>query len=225
VSDKESIIVSLKDPLRTGTWGLFVNDQPNSIPKLWLTEETPKVEISLHLLTETDLISIRNYESLGVINVEGLKSEPTVYNEDFMWQIPIEEDDDDLSIDINVDEMIELSNNIIKEEEFIESLNPKQDLYIDDINKVLSLPAHKCKKKLNELIKDSNSKIDKFKFLKECRDYEQKEKKRKTILALIVDLMVKQVSSEEFSRIENTKETLSDRYFDMIVQEKTSPTK
>ncbi len=183
-------------------WGLFAESAPEQIV-VWLTPENPVCLIDSILLSETHIEISRHSQAAGIISITGLPDE----NKDSFEALPKSEPVSQFAQNLVglMKKDIEVGN-----EQKFKALagNP-------EVDKVLSMPVGKLKKELKRIAKEDSP----ASFFRECRSKEAEGKNRKTVIAVLVDIIQKKIKSSEHqvrSHFPGFRDVISEQYYNSI---------
>jgi len=208
-----TVTLTLKNP-RYAPWGLLTDEEtPQMI--VWLTEEDPVKKIEATLLTDWDVVRIKQSEAADIIVAEGLESvklvteEAKVRSAGAPISTPVQSKVSSSNTIMDVTQLMRQDADRAKAlEERVKSRYPKLD-------ELLAMPAHKLKKELKELAKDGTM----VSFFQEARKKEQDGKDRKTVLSVLTDIIQSKINAVGLDGRASTQTgqtALSEAYYDMI---------
>jgi len=194
----DTVTFELKD-FSQSPWGLFTEEFPPQ-PFVWLTEISPTAEIYRSSLSQRDIENIWLAQSLGVISTEGLFIEE---------DLKAKEQVDNTQANIfDVAELMRKENqSSAKKKHFLDNKYPGLDT-------LLALPAPKLKKELKQMAKTAA-----VSFFQEARKREETGKGRKTVLAVLLDIIQKKVEALGLAKSVNSmtgESMVSDIYYESI---------
>jgi hypothetical protein len=204
-------LISPKD----SPWGLLTNeDNPRTL--VWLTAENPDAEIDSLMLTELDIRCIQQGKLIGVIEADGIEEidkiqsgsrAPKVNNILIPSSVRPQVAPSEVVLDVT-----QLMRKEVKRAQALEEKIKDRYPQIDDL---LAKPANQLKKELKDLAKGSTL----VSFFQECRKKEQNGKDRKSVIAVLVEIIQAKINAVGIDGNANarTGQTfLSDAYYDMI---------
>jgi len=191
------VTLKLKD-FSQAPWGLFTDEFPPQ-PLVWLTEVNSNAKIARAALTDTDIKNIWSGQCTGVITSEGL----------FLEEKKEESVQDTAQSKIfDVSELMRQEDQqTARKKQFLENKYPNLD-------EILALPASKLKKKLKEMAKSAT-----VPFFQEAKRREEGNKDRKTVIAVLVEIIQKKVTAVGLVGSVNAvtgESMVADTYYDMI---------
>ncbi len=196
--------------IRHAPWGLLTDQEPPEMI-VWLTEENPSAEIDSIMLLDGDLIRIDQSWNAGIINVSGLKS----HNEMTVPSIPKSVSAPIVSParpKVSPSETImDVTQLMRKEADRAKVIEEKVKSRYPKIDELLVLPAFKLKKELKTLAKSQIT----VSFFQECRNKEINGKNRKTVIAVLVEIVQAKISAIGLDG-RSGESSLSNAYYDMI---------
>ena len=201
--------------LRHAPWGLLTDEEiPQTL--VWLTEESPVSKVESEMLTDWDVTRIIQSCQAKIISAEGLEGYESISetpNIPRATSVPITSPlRPKVASSETIMDVTQLMRNEAKKaqvlEEKIKASYPK-------IDELLSMPATKLKKELKELAKGRTL----VSFFQECRKKELEGKDRKTVIAVLVEIIqtkINQVSIDGKPGGHTGQTALSNAYYDMI---------
>jgi hypothetical protein len=209
-----TVRLSLLD-FRYAPWGLFT-DTEKPEPFIWLTQDSPVGETDSSFLTDQDLDRIYQFFVMGALSIEGLKlvEENEVELPPEPPQVPIQ--DSGYSPVADAQTIMDVTNLIRNENKRHEEIiQKKMEASYPEIKKLLSMNAGPLKKELKKMAKTTPS----VSFFQECRKKELSGKDRKTVIAVLVEIIQSKIAVINMDGRAGThtgQTALSEAYFDMI---------
>jgi hypothetical protein len=205
---------------RHAPWGLLTDEEhPRTL--VWLTETNPSGEVDSILLTDWDLSRIYQSEAAGIIAVDGLENPYTIPsgidpNEKDPRINPVVQIDQIVAPKVQSSETIMDVTALMREEaKRAELIKSKINNSYPKIEGLLAQPAHSLKKELKSLAKDQVM----VSFFQACRAKELEGKNRKTVVAVLVEIIQAKIAAvgvDSRGNSQTGQTALSDAYYDMI---------
>lgn len=205
-----TITITLRS-LRHSPWGLLT-DGPRPQPIVWLTSEDPTKSVDSSLFSESDIDSLLRFEGAEIISVEGLDIPESLPSQlSLQPSLPTENQflsvtDKQTNVEVSTLTQKELSHS----EEVRESLK-NQD---PDVSELLALHAYEIRKRLKVMAKGSYGP----RFFQAVRRSEMKGKNRKTVVALLAEIVRGKIAEVGLERGFRDYKSLSDTYYDEIIE-------
>jgi len=191
-------------------WGLLTEGEYPQ-PIIWLTEDNPTAQVLYDHLSKGDLIRIMQGVLSKMIVAEGLEIETP---KPVIPQIPSFPTKERKSKVADKETTMQVLSQMAKEKGQYEELKKRLTHRSSEVEEILKLPAHKVRKRLKECAKGNYT----VQFFQSCRRVEEEDKDRKTILALLVDLIQAKIAAVHVDRVgtQTGQSALSSAYYDMI---------
>ena len=210
-----TVTLTLINP-RYAPWGLLTDEEkPQMI--VWLTEETPSQEVEKILLSDWDVVRIKQAENAQIISVIGLDDVGLINEEDETEEVepcvPIAASKTPAVADSQT--IMDVTQLMRKEAEKAKALEEKIKGRYPKIDELLAEPAYKLKKELKELAKGRTL----VSFFQEARKKEIEGKDRKTVVSVLTDIIqakIAAVGMDGYTNGTTGQTSLSDAYYDMI---------
>jgi hypothetical protein len=200
-------------------WGLLTDEpQPRTI--VWLTIAEPEGNIRSEILSDWDLSRIMQGKNLGIISVDGLNfpQQETINSEPQMnidEVVSAAKSTTSYSQKLPSSEVLDVTKLLREESEKSKEIAETVSQGYPEVDVILKLPANKLRKKLKQMAKENFS----ISFFKNCKKKEERGKSRKTVIALLVDIITAKIAAIDVEGKYNVytgKTSLDDQYYDMI---------